>query len=251
MNYRIAGQTHRGTVRETNQDVVGWRVNEAGNQALLVVADGMGGYQGGEIASRLAVEAVVELLEPELAGDSAGLTESAVRESLERAFVLANKRILGRRAEDARLDKMGTTLVLAWIIGDRAHIAHMGDSRCYCLRGGQAICLTRDDTVVQNMLEDGSITLADVPNVPFRNVLTRAVGAIDLAEPSYRVEPLEEGDVLLLCSDGLTNSVPEAQWLEISTEQDGMERTVQALIDAGLANGAGDNLSVVLLTLEY
>ncbi|PHQ24410.1 serine/threonine protein phosphatase [Marinobacter guineae] len=251
MRYRIAGQSHRGAVRESNQDVVDWRVNDSGDQALVVVADGMGGYQGGEIASSLAVEAVVELFEAELSGSLSVTTDASIRDGLERAFALANERILSKRTEDAKLGKMGTTLVVAWLTGNRAHIAHIGDSRCYCLRGDQAICLTRDDTVVQNMLEDGSITEEDVPNVPFKNVLTSAVGAVELVQPSYRVEALQNGDVLLLCSDGLTNSVPETQWLEIMKESDGMESTVQALINAGLANEAGDNVSVVLLTLEY
>ncbi|TYC59254.1 serine/threonine-protein phosphatase [Marinobacter sp. BW6] len=251
MRYHVAGQSHRGAVRESNQDVVDWRVNDSGDQALLVVADGMGGHQGGEVASRLAVDAVIESLEPEIARAASEATDKVIQEHLQRAFVLANERIVSRRSGDPRLEKMGTTLVVVWVSGNQAHIAHIGDSRCYCLRGSRAVCLTRDDTVVQNMLEDGSITEADVPNVPFRNVLTRAVGAIEQAEPSYRREGLDEGGVLLLCSDGLTESVPESRWLEILKESDGMERTVQALIDAGLANEAGDNVSVVLLTLEY
>jgi protein phosphatase len=230
---------------------VDWRINDAGDQVLLVVADGMGGHHGGEVASRLAVDAVIESLEPEIAAASTGTTNDAIQKHLERAFALANERIVSHRSGDPRLEKMGTTLVVAWVSGNQAHIAHIGDSRCYSLRGSQAVCLTRDDTVVQNMLEDGSITRADVPNVPFRNVLTRAVGAVEQADPSYRLESLEEGDVLLLCSDGLTDSVPEFRWLEILKESDGMERTVQTLIDAGLANEAGDNVSVVLLTLEY
>lgn len=251
MRYHVAGQSHRGAVRESNQDVVDWRIADSGNHALLVVADGMGGHQGGEVASRLAVDAVMESLGPEIAEASPDITDKAIREYLERAFKLANERIVSRRAEDPRLEKMGTTLVVAWVSGNQAHIAHIGDSRCYSLRGSQAMSLTRDDTVVQNMLEDGSITAADMPNVPFRNVLTRAVGAVEQADPSYRLESLDEGDVLLLCSDGLTDSVPEFRWLEILKESDGMERTVQAMIDASLANEAGDNVSVVLLTLEY
>lgn len=251
MRYHVAGQSHRGAVRDSNQDVVDWRTNDTGDQALLVVADGMGGHQGGEVASRLAVDAVIESLEPEIANASPATRDEVVREHLDRAFALANERIVTRRAQDPKLEKMGTTLVVAWVSGNQAHIAHVGDSRCYSLRSSQAVCLTRDDTVVQNMLEDGSITEADVPNVPFRNVLTRAVGAVEKADPSYRRETLENGDVLLLCSDGLTGSVPEYRWLEILKESDGMERTVQALIDAGLANEAGDNVSVVLLTLEY
>jgi protein phosphatase len=251
MRYHVAGESHRGAVRESNQDVVDWRINDAGDQALLVVADGMGGHQGGEVASRLAVDAVVESLEPEIAVASADTSDSSIQQHLVRAFALANERIASRRAGDPRLEKMGTTLVVAWVSGHHAHIAHIGDSRCYRLNGSRAVCLTRDDTVVQNMLEDGSITEADVPNVPFRNVLTRAVGALDQSDPSYRREALDEGDVLLLCSDGLTGSVPESRWLEILKESDGMERTVQALIDTGLANDAGDNVSVILLTLEY
>ena len=251
MRYHVAGQSHRGAVRESNQDVVSWRINDAGDQALLVLADGMGGHQGGEVASRLAVDTVIESLEPAIAGASFDTTNDAIQGYLEQAFALANERIVSRRSGDPKLEKMGTTLVVAWVIGDQAHIAHVGDSRCYSLRSSQAVCLTRDDTVVQNMLEDGSITEADVPNVPFRNVLTRAVGTVEQAVPSYRREILEEGDVLLLCSDGLTDSVPEYRWLEIQKESGGMERTVQTLIDAGLANGAGDNVSVVLLTLEY
>lgn len=251
MRYHVAGQSHRGAVRESNQDVVDWRINDSGDQVLLVVADGMGGHQGGEVASRLAVDAVIESLEPEIASATAETTNDAIQAHLERTFALANERIVSRRSGDPRLEKMGTTLVVAWVRGNQVHIAHIGDSRCYSLRGSQAVCLTRDDTVVQNMLEDGSITRADVPNVPFRNVLTRAVGAEDQADPSYRHEALGEGDVLLLCSDGLTDSVPESRWLEILRESDGMEHGVQALIDAGLANEAGDNVSVVLLTLEY
>ena len=251
MRYHVAGQSHRGAVRESNQDVVDWRINDAGDQALLVVADGMGGHQGGEVASRLAVDAVIESLEPAIAGAAFDGTDGAIREHLERAFSLANERIVNCRSGDPKLEKMGNTLGVAWVIDDQAHIAPVGDSRCYSLRSSQAVCLTRDDTVVQNMLEDGSITAADVHNVPFRNVLNRAVGAVEQADPSYRRETLEEGDVLLLCSDGLTDSVPEYRWLEIQKESGGMERTVQALIDAGLANEAGDNVSVVLLTLEY
>lgn len=251
MRFYVAGQSHRGAVRESNQDVVDWRINDSGDQVLLVVADGMGGHQGGEVASRLAVDAVIESLESEIANATPSNKDDVIREHLDQAFALANERIVTQRSEDPRLEKMGTTLVVAWVSGNQAHIAHVGDSRCYRLRSSQAACLTRDDTVVQNMLEDGSITEADVPNVPFRNVLTRAVGAVEEAVPSYRRETLDSGDVLLLCSDGLTGSVPEYRWLEILKESDGMERTVQALIDAGLANEAGDNVSVVLLTLEY
>lgn len=242
----VAGRSHTGTVRESNQDVVAWHVAETGDSALVIIADGMGGYQGGEIASRMAADTISESLAAELAATS----NDKIHERLQVAFSVANERILDRRASEPKLDKMGTTLVVAWIEGNTAHIAHVGDSRCYRVRDGCTTCLTRDDTVVQNMLEDGSITEADVPNVPFRNVLTRAVGAMEPVEMSYRCEHLQAGDSLLLCSDGLTNSVPELTWEPVLREADNREDAVQVLIDTALENGASDNVSVVLLTLD-
>ncbi|MBW0149002.1 Stp1/IreP family PP2C-type Ser/Thr phosphatase [Marinobacter arenosus] len=245
MGVQIAGRSHTGAVRENNQDVVVWQVRDGGDGALMLVADGMGGYQGGEIASRLAADSVMEALTPGLFGG-----EAPCKERLEAALVLANERIQARRAEDSQLDKMGTTLVVAWVEGSTAHIAHVGDSRCYLIRQSRADCLTRDDTVVQNMLEDGSISETDAPNVPFRNVLTRAVGAMDPLEISYGSHALKPGDQLLLCSDGLTNSVPQSDWEDLIKNADSTESAVDALIETALDNQASDNVSAVLMTLN-
>ncbi|MBW7472626.1 Stp1/IreP family PP2C-type Ser/Thr phosphatase [Marinobacter sp. M216] len=245
MSVHVAGRSHTGVVRESNQDVVAWQVRDDGGAALMLVADGMGGYQGGEIASRLAADSVMEALTP---GLFAG--EEPTRKNLGAALALANERIQVRRASDSQLDKMGTTLVVAWIEGSTAHVAHVGDSRCYLIRHGQADCLTRDDTVVQNMLEDGSISETDAPNVPFRNVLTRAVGAMDPLEISYCSHSLQPGDQLLLCSDGLTNSVPEPDWEDILKNAGSTECAVETLIETALDNQASDNVSVVLMTLN-
>lgn len=250
MGMEIAGRSHTGAVRERNQDVVVWEVRDDGGAGLLLVADGMGGYQGGEIASRMAADAVLEALVPRLSGVQTPTPALSAEESLMAAFALANERIQERRATDARLDKMGTTLVVAWLDGDQAHIAHVGDSRCYLIRAGKARCLTRDDTVVQNMLDDGSITEADAANVPFRNVLTRAVGAMEALEVSYQCQPLRPGDRLLLCSDGLTNAVAQSDWEGVLTAEDSNESAVEAMIETALDNLASDNVSVVLLTLN-
>ncbi|MDO3722855.1 protein phosphatase 2C domain-containing protein [Marinobacter sp. chi1] len=250
MKLEVAGISHTGAVRESNQDVVAWQVTDDGGSALLVVADGMGGYQGGEIASRLAADSVMEVMVPVLFMDEADKGEIDPNDCLETAFDLANDRILERRKTDERLEKMGTTLVVAWVEGNTAHITHAGDSRCYLIRDGQPTCLTRDDTVVQNMLEDGSINEADVANVPFRNVLTRAVGAMNPLELTFCSQPVRTGDCLLLCSDGLTHSVPEAEWNRILKESESRESAVNALIEAALERQASDNVSVVLLTLK-
>lgn len=249
MNLEIAGLSDIGTMRSSNQDSIAWRLSNDGHQALLVVADGMGGYKGGEIASQLAVDAVVEALEPYLGDISLGasLTTDELDEVIQEAIDLASERILKRREGDSSLAKMGTTLVLAWIMNDEAHIAHLGDSRCYLWQGDHMRCLTRDDTVVQSMLEDGSITAEDVPHVPFRNVLTRALGAANDAEASYCHIRLMVGEGLLLCSDGLTNALPDTQWPALLARSDNAEAQVQALVAASLDNQAADNVSVVLM----
>ncbi len=243
----VAGLTDVGAVRTTNQDAIDWLISDDNRQALLVVADGMGGYHGGEVASQIAVDTVMEALGPCLSA-SRGEPDAPL-DVMQAAIDLANERIQARRAADSTLAKMGTTLVIAWVIDGEAHIAHLGDSRCYLVHKGELQCQTRDDTVVQNMLEDGSIQPEDVPHVPFRNVLTRALGASSALASLKRV-PLERGDYLLLCSDGLTGALPEVDWLPLISGREAPEDKVRALVDSCLDNEAADNVSVVLLILD-
>lgn len=247
MNPQVAGITDVGALRKANQDAIDWRVSEDNRQVLLVVADGMGGYHGGEVASRIAVDTVMEVLVPWLSPDEAVPEEPD--DAIQFAINLASERIADRRATDADLAKMGTTLVLAWVIDGEAHIAHLGDSRCYLVQGQELACQTRDDTVVQNMLDDGSIRPDDVPHVPFRNVLTRALGASSTIA-SFRRVRMAAGDSLLLCSDGLTGALPEDQWLSLISVCETADEKVRALVDASLDNEAADNVSVVLLILN-
>lgn len=248
MNPRVAGLTDVGAVRAANQDTIDWQVSDDNRQALLVVADGMGGYQGGEIASRIAVDTTMEVLGGYLASGN-GSEHDAPQDAMQAAINLANERIQLRRVADPELAKMGTTLVIAWVIEGVAHIAHLGDSRCYLVHNGELQCETRDDTVVQNMLEDGSIQPDDVPHVPFRNVLTRALGASS-ALASFRRLVLEKGDSLLLCSDGLTGALPETDWLPLISGPASPDYKVRNLVNASLDNQAADNVSVVLLILD-
>ncbi len=245
MQLRVTGQTDTGAVRKANQDAIDWSVDNTTGQALLVVADGMGGYQGGEVASRIAVDTVMDILGPALkeAPTSANAREALVQSALN----LASERIDARKAQTPDLAKMGTTIVLAWVSGSQALIAHIGDSRCYLFQKDTLKCLTRDDTVVQNMLEDGSIHESDVPNVPFRNVLTRALGASD-AVATFAEVLLEPGDQLLLCSDGLTDALDESVWQDLLSAAGSIQSVVQSLVEASLENRAKDNVSVVLLS---
>lgn len=247
MHPRVAGLTDVGALRRANQDSLDWRLSDDNRMALLVLADGMGGYQGGEIASRIAVDTALEAFEPWLSSTTAGPEDPD--EVIQAAINLASERIAEHRAEDPDLAKMGTTLVMAVVIDGEAYIAHLGDSRCYLIHQGELQCQTRDDTVVQNMLEDGSIQPDDVPNVPFRNVLTRALGASS-ALASFRRIAIEPGDSLLLCSDGLTGALPEDEWLSLMAGRKSQEDKVRALVDASLDNEAADNVSVILITFD-
>jgi protein phosphatase len=244
MTLLVSGRTDVGTVRKSNQDAIDWCVDEPSGQALLVVADGMGGYEGGEEASRIAVDAVMELLAPAL---TERMPPETRRERVQSALNLASERIEARKEQAPDLAKMGTTIVLAWVTENSALLAHIGDSRCYLLHNDTLRCLTRDDTVVQNMLEDGSIRERDVPNVPFRNVLTRALGASDTTATFGEVS-LAAGDQLLLCSDGLMEALTEDEWQSLLSRQDSVQSGVESLIEASLEKGAKDNVSVVLLS---
>jgi len=249
MPLTATGISHVGCVRSTNQDSIAWHLSDDGEAALLMVADGMGGQAGGDIASQVAIDTLTAALQPCLNDQT--LDHPELDDYIQQAINLASECIQARRADEPALSKMGTTIVLAWIKGNQAHLAHIGDSRCYLLSGDHLTQLTRDDTVVQNMLEDGTISEADAPHVPFRNVLTRALGSPQDRLASMRRITLAPGDRLLLCSDGLTNAVAESQWPAIMNTGASLTLQAQALIDTSLAHQAADNVSVVLSQFNH
>ncbi|WP_148862217.1 PP2C family protein-serine/threonine phosphatase [Marinobacter fonticola] len=247
MTFIATGMTDIGTRRVSNQDAIAWHVSPDGTRALGIVADGMGGYKGGEIASQVAVNVITQLLAPLVNQSTPDAQQvQAVREAIDQA----NEQIQALREEDAALGNMGTTVVMSWVQGDNALIAHIGDSRCYYLNGDELLLKTRDDSVVQNMIDDGSITEAEAPRMPFRNVLTQALGSTDQAMPSLTRVRLERGDRLILCSDGLTDAVPEADWPPVMNTGQPLRQQAEALVSTSLDNQAADNVSVVLILKE-
>ncbi|MDC0664131.1 PP2C family protein-serine/threonine phosphatase [Marinobacter sp. SS21] len=243
MSLFAAGLTDIGTRRSSNQDTLACTVSPEGDHALAVIADGMGGYRGGEIASRVVVEALMDALTPVLARTPA----AQVPERIQTAITLAAERLEDTRRGRPELDRMGTTVVLAWVQQQRTWLAHLGDSRGYLLRDGSLCQLTRDHTVAQRMVDDGSISPDEVARLPFRNVLTQALGAT--AEPRATVTELalQAGDRLLLCSDGLTDALPEPNWLPLLGRWPVLDDQVRGLVDASLRNQADDNVSVVMI----
>ncbi len=235
-------------VRPHNEDTV--FVHDAG---LAVLADGMGGYNAGEVASGIAVRLITEGLLPELVSGRdlskvdvhTGLTHAALL--LQQQIAAANKGIYEAAQSRPECAGMGTTVVAAAFHGNRVSIAHIGDSRCYRLRGGKFEQLTRDHSLLQEQIDSGQITLDQARFSLNKNLVTRALGIeaivpADIAE--YRVEP---DDIYLLCSDGLTDMVDSDVVHGIVDEQrEALEAAAASLVELANQNGGRDNISVIL-----
>ncbi len=227
---RVAAATDIGHVRERNED----RYLIAG--PVVAVADGMGGHLGGEIAASIATQVLERLTER-----GEGSLADRVRE--------ANRAVFARSARDRSVAGMGTTLTAAELRGDRAHLAHVGDSRAYLLRDGALTRLTEDHTLVQRMVRDGELTPAQAERHPHRNILTRVVGVEPDVEVDELTVELRPGDRLLLCSDGLTGMLPEARIAAILGEEPDPRAAADRLVDEANAAGGVDNITVVVVDL--
>ena len=228
MRVDVGSATDIGRVRERNEDSM------LVDPPLYVVADGMGGHRGGQVASQVALEAMEGL-----ATEGQGSLADHVRR--------ANRAVWDRSIEDERLSGMGTTLTAARIDGGSALIAHVGDSRAYLLRDGSLQQLTTDHTLVARMVRSGEITEAEAEVHPHKNVLTRALGTDEDVQVDEDSIALVDGDRLLLCSDGLTGMVTEDQIQAILENSDQPQQAADRLVKAANRAGGIDNITVVVL----
>jgi PPM family protein phosphatase len=231
--HAVASDTGRRRLRNEDNYVVA--------PPLFAVADGMGGAQAGEVASRLAASALE-------AGDSDGL------EGLERLDALiqeANRRIYDRAVSDPSASGMGTTMTVALVEGMTVAIGHVGDSRAYLVRGDQMEQLTEDHSLVNELLKSGKLSEEEAQVHPQRSVITRAVGTDpDVDVDAFTIEA-EEDDVFLLCSDGLTDMVEDEEILELVHEhRDDLDKAVQALVSAANRGGGDDNITAVAFRIS-
>jgi protein phosphatase len=223
-----------GLARRANED------NFFARSPLFVVADGMGGAQAGEVASRVAADAFVH-----------GLPEGGTTEQRLATRVLeANSRIHTLAQEDRDRAGMGTTLTAAYLDGEEIVVAHVGDSRAYLWREGELTRLTRDHSLVDELVRRGKLTEEEAAEHPQRSIITRALGPEPDVEVDTRTYRGQDGDVLLLCSDGLTSMISEQLIAGILRGADGIEAAGRELVDAANAAGGRDNITVVLFRLE-
>ena len=233
-----------GNYRENNEDSVD--VKAFPDLTVAVVADGMGGQAAGEVASRRAVEIIPRELRKHLTPQ---LGADAVKAAIRRAIVQANEEILAMGALDKDMKNMGTTVVLAvWRKGGELFVAGVGDSRAYHVRKGRIQQLTVDHSLAQALVEARTISAAEAKDHRFRNVLWKYLGSKEVGEgPDVSVVPVQAGDKLLLCTDGLTGVVPDDQLASYLTDHADPQAAADGLGQLALDQGSRDNVSCVVI----
>jgi protein phosphatase len=240
----FAFRTHTGLVRPLNEDAIG--ADPA--CSLFVLADGLGGYSAGEVASVMAVSAVLERLSSALARSRATGVPFAPDQVMYDTVTDINGTIYHAALHSSAFDGMATTLVTAWFLEDRLWIAHTGDSRLYRFRNGELEQLTHDHSFSQELLDAGMVTEEEARVLPAKNLVTRALGAATDIEPEIRDVDVEVGDLLMLCSDGLTEMVGTYEIAGLlSIGEDDVHESARRLVDLANEAGGRDNISVIVI----
>lgn len=233
--------SHIGLVRDTNEDYS--LVCE--DLQLLAVADGMGGHQAGEVASRLAldtIEAYVRQKSGKIHANPAGV--------LKKALEAANEKIFQQARQDSDFHGMGTTITAVLLAVDRMYLAHVGDSRAYLVHGGEIRLITDDHSLVNELLKNGGITPDEASRHPHRNVLTRAIGSMAGVDIDTYEEKTTPGDILMLCTDGLSNLLSLEEMRETVVSAPSLEEGTTRLTEQALDRGGPDNITVILCMIE-
>ena len=234
LHLRWAAVTDQGHVRSNNQDAY------YAGERLLVVADGMGGMAAGDVASRAAVDAMTSL--------DVAIDNEHQMDALHKALEAANGRIAEHVLTDAALQGMGTTMTAVIFSGDRAALAHVGDSRAYLLRDGRLNQLTKDDTYVQMLVDQGLIRPEEAAGHPRRAVVTQALQG-EPVSPSYVIVEPQAGDRWLLCSDGLTTVVSPESIEETLLTGAAPQECCERLLELALEAGGPDNVTIIVADL--
>ncbi len=242
MNFEYSSAVDAGRMRSNNEDAV--LVDPLSGVAVL--ADGMGGYNAGEVASQMATSFVAAELGRWLRELPEAPDAIHTRRAMEICVDNANRAIFNAAVNNAHYAGMGTTLVAAVFHPQQVVLGHVGDSRAYRLRNGRLLQLTRDHSLLQEQLDAGLITPEQAQYATHKNLVTRAVGVEDTVIVDVKAHPVDPGDVFLICSDGLTDMLDDNEIAFVIQGQPSLEAAAQALIDAANQAGGRDNISVIL-----
>ena len=232
--------TDVGQKRTVNQDFVFTSETPVGNLPnLFVVADGMGGHKAGDFASSYAVEVLLSTIREDENSNPVKIIRAAIEN--------ANTQLLREASDNETMSGMGTTMVLVTIVGHYAYVANVGDSRLYLIDENKISQITKDHSLVEEMVRMGEISRDDARNHPDKNIITRALGAGRDVDVDFFDVRLTPGDILLLCSDGLSNMVPDEDIRQVILTSETLEEAGRRLVSMANDNGGRDNIAVVLV----
>lgn len=240
---RVFANTDVGKARDRNEDFY-YASDPREELKLYILADGMGGYNGGEIASRLATSAIKNYMETNFPQTDLEEKEN-VLSLIKNAIEYANMVVYEKSKEDIALEGMGTTIEVCVVLNNRVFIGHIGDSRIYRIRKGIIRKLTQDHSYVEKLVKDGTITREEAQTHPKKNMLTKALGCTSYVEPDVTIKGFLKEDVLVMCSDGLTNMVTEEEIYQFITTD--IREANKRLIERANDLGGYDNSTVVIL----
>lgn len=243
MNYAYYAQTDQGLIRQNNED--SFLFDESCGVAVL--ADGMGGYNAGEVASSMATTSIAAALTHWLSNRELSNHPDDLCRLLAVSVDQANQAIRQAAANNLDCKGMGTTVVAGVFQGDRLFLTHVGDSRCYRLRDGTLAQITKDHSMLQEQVDAGLITRAHAAHAPGRNLLTRALGVDSRLPLEVKIHPVAVGDLYLMCSDGLTDMVDDDSIASLMSQATDLATRASALIHLANAKGGRDNVTVMLI----
>ncbi len=236
--------TDIGKLREVNQD--SYYVSEKEDIPVFIIADGMGGHRAGEVASKMAIDVMKERF---FKSNKSINEEREVVLLVKKAIETANLKIYESSQKNKEYLGMGTTITMTYILGDKIVVGHIGDSRAYLLREGKFSQLTEDHSLVAQLLKNGSISEAEAQSHPQKNVITRAVGTDEEIDIDIVVEKIYKEDIVLLCTDGLTNMVDDSQINEILSTRKDIQTACDDLVELANQNGGYDNITVIAIKI--
>ena len=241
---KIAAITDIGSCRQENQDNY-CAQQLPGGTAWGIVCDGMGGVNGGRIAAHIATDTMQQYFDRQMRSLQPGGEKSFIM----RGFDITNRAVYEKATSDPEMMGMGTTGVCAYAGGGLAHVVHAGDSRAYLFHEGEMRQITRDHSMVQQLVDSGKITREQAAQHPKKNLITRALGVSANIVPEYNRCEIEVGDILLLCSDGLTNMISDEE-IALVLREDPFFEAPSILVDRALQAGGQDNITVLLMGVE-
>ena len=239
---KVFAKSDIGKAREMNQDY--YYISSPEDKINLnILADGMGGYKGGEIASKIATTTVKSYIETNF--EKVAYDKEEILKLIKSAIEYANMVVYEKSKENEELEGMGTTLEVCLIYNNKAYIGHLGDSRIYRIRKEFIRKITTDHSYVQKLVKDGTISKEEAEHHPKKNMLTKALGCTPFVEPDVTIKGFIKDDILLICSDGLTNMVDDKKIYE--TVRQDSEKAVDQLIEKANNAGGYDNITVIII----